>query len=332
MIYGDMILEQNFNKMTDPIKIMTEYYENEISFLNSVINYQNECTVTESYELETLHEGFIETAKNKIKELINKFVNWLKGLWAKFTALFKKKVDNAEAAVNKAKEAIKLIEHDSNLSKEEKEEKKQEVVDKVVKSSEEEKSDTTTSNKSNDAHEEEKPIHKDKKYRYYFIEPHYILSTLLFRVNHEIYNLVDNILKYSDRDPEIKDVERINRKIDSVKSVSSLEEAWEEFTKNYYYSPRPMTPDQILKQTEENIKNYKQLQENFEKRKVNIDKDIDKLRKLVNNIPKDIKQKNLTLCNTVINKYITANEKELSIATQFIAKLGSNLKVVEVDE
>ena len=332
MIYGNMILEQNFNKMTDPIKIMTEYYENEISFLNSVINYQNECTVTESYELETLHEGFIETAKNKIKELINKFVNWLKGLWAKFTALFKKKVDNAEAAVNKAKESMKLIEHNSNLSKEEKEEKKQEVVDKLVKSSEEEKTNDTSTEKSDNTSKEEKPIHKDKKYRYYFIEPHYIMSTLLFRTDHQVDQLVDTILKYSDEDPEIEDIERINRKIDSVKSVGSLDEAWEEFSKNYYYSPRPMTPEQILKQTETNIEEYKSLQERFEKIKVIIDKDIDKLKKLVNNIPKDIRQKNLTLCHNVVNKYITANEKELSIATQFMAKLGSNLKVVEVDE
>lgn len=32
MIYGDMILENQLEKLTDPIRIMQEYYENEISF------------------------------------------------------------------------------------------------------------------------------------------------------------------------------------------------------------------------------------------------------------------------------------------------------------
>lgn len=77
MIYGDMILENQLEKLTDPIRIMQEYYENEISFLNSVILYQNECSiVTESTELEALHEGFIETVKNTVKKIIKRFIEF----------------------------------------------------------------------------------------------------------------------------------------------------------------------------------------------------------------------------------------------------------------
>lgn len=95
MIYGDMILENQLEKLTDPIRIMQEYYENEISFLNSIIDYQNECSiVTESTELEALHEGFIETVKNTVKKIIKRFIEFLKKLSSFIKNKFLKKKQN----------------------------------------------------------------------------------------------------------------------------------------------------------------------------------------------------------------------------------------------
>lgn len=44
MIYGNMILEQkskNLDNLLSSINIIEEYYQNEISLLNSTIEYQN---------------------------------------------------------------------------------------------------------------------------------------------------------------------------------------------------------------------------------------------------------------------------------------------------
>lgn len=79
MIYGNIIREQQYQKMSDNIIIIQEYYENEISFLKSVIEYQNKSSmVTESTDLEILHEGFIENIMKKIKEIIRNLKEWFK--------------------------------------------------------------------------------------------------------------------------------------------------------------------------------------------------------------------------------------------------------------
>ena len=75
MIYGNMILENQLEKLTDHANIIQEYYENEVSFLNSIIEYQDKSLITESTDLQVLQEGFAENIAKKIKELIDKFLN-----------------------------------------------------------------------------------------------------------------------------------------------------------------------------------------------------------------------------------------------------------------
>lgn len=116
MIYGDMILENQLEKLTDPIRIMQEYYENEISFLNSVIDYQNECSiVTESTELEALHKGFIETVKNTVKKIIKRFIEFLKRLSNIIKTKFLKKKQNDIS--EKFDEELKKVEEELEKAK-----------------------------------------------------------------------------------------------------------------------------------------------------------------------------------------------------------------------
>lgn len=106
MIYGNIIREQQLNSLIDsPMTILREYYENEIALLNDTIKYQDsihEAIVTESSEAEYIHEGFISNIVEKIKELLQKFIDWVKNVLSAIRNLFKK--DNNSAQVGSKKD------------------------------------------------------------------------------------------------------------------------------------------------------------------------------------------------------------------------------------
>lgn len=319
MIYGNIVLENSLNEMTNPINIMTEYYENEISFLNSVIEYQE--IVSESCDLKTLHEGFIETTKNKIKELIDKFIKWLKDLWNKFASLFKKKVNNEANNVKKAKTAIDLIEHNPNLSEEQKNEKIDNILYGFTKSNKEE---------TNNVNSKKDKENNSKKYKMYFIETYYIANQI-FNTMHNV-DIKSIINPFFENDQYINNqIERINEQLDNIK-FKPLNDIWDDYTQGYCIELGTIDPKEILKSYDDNLKEYEELKKYIEKIKNDIDRNIHQLKRTINNLPADMRKENLTLYTSVVNKYISLTKQEISISTQFMSKLGSNLKPIEINE
>lgn len=64
------------------LDFMEENAKDELELFEAAIKSDiDECLIGESsYELEALNEGFIENAVNKIKELMKKFIEWIKGV------------------------------------------------------------------------------------------------------------------------------------------------------------------------------------------------------------------------------------------------------------
>lgn len=82
MIYANIINENRLDSLLEkasPMQLMREYYENEIIVLKESIQYQDDmhdAIVSESYDIESIHEGFIGNIVDKIKELLQKFIDW----------------------------------------------------------------------------------------------------------------------------------------------------------------------------------------------------------------------------------------------------------------
>lgn len=83
-----MIFESTIREMTQPkiefefpteMDILKEYYENEITLLNYIVEYKNALVnVDESTDLAVIQEEFNNKAINKIKEIIKKFIEFCK--------------------------------------------------------------------------------------------------------------------------------------------------------------------------------------------------------------------------------------------------------------
>lgn len=111
MIYGDMILEQKFDSLIkSPTEIMEEYYENEIYFLNSVIECQNSImengSILES-DNNYIIEGFASNIIQKIKEIIDKFIEWCKNIFKSIKNIFTKKEKDIKTTNEKVKNDLK---------------------------------------------------------------------------------------------------------------------------------------------------------------------------------------------------------------------------------
>ena len=135
--YGNIIKEQQLNNLIkSPIEIIQEYYENEISLLNSTIEYQNSITkegiLTES-DIEYLHEGFIGNIFEKIKEILRKFKEWLSNIFKSIKNIFSrdKKTDSQKA--EEVKKDIEKIDKDTTKTDEQKIQEKIKVVSKTKK-------------------------------------------------------------------------------------------------------------------------------------------------------------------------------------------------------
>lgn len=120
MIYGNMIYEQQFNSLIDnPLESLKEFYENEIDILNSIINEANEIVrndkiidadyeETESKNLaDSTKDGFVKRAIEKIKEIIQKFIEWCKKLMESIKNFFLK---DTKTIINELNEVIKNVE------------------------------------------------------------------------------------------------------------------------------------------------------------------------------------------------------------------------------
>lgn len=116
MIYGNMIYEQQFNSLIDnPLESLKEFYENEISILNSVINEANDIalsnTINANYteisnKEDPVKQNFVKKIIEKIKEMVTKFIEWSKKLIESAKNFFLK---DSAAMIKDLEEAIKNI-------------------------------------------------------------------------------------------------------------------------------------------------------------------------------------------------------------------------------
>lgn len=89
MIYDDIIIENSLNNLIkDQGDIIKEQYQNQIDILNTIIKFQS-CD-----DLSIIKEEFKETIKNKIKEIIKKFIEWCKQLKTKIDLFMAKYMKN----------------------------------------------------------------------------------------------------------------------------------------------------------------------------------------------------------------------------------------------
>lgn len=314
MIYGNMILENQLEKLTDHANIIQEYYENEVSFLNSIIEYQDKSLITESTDLQVLQEGFAENIAKKIKELIDKFLNWLKTLWSKFTELFKKKINSEDDKIKNAEKKMKDIDNDDTLSKEQKETKKANIVKYLINSND----NNTASDKDDD-----KP--KSFRERYTFIT---------HNVSPDVFNLLLSESKYIERIVKrlIRlskfDIEALNElllDLASKDSIISYDELWKEYEKEYSGKQYYDKPEDVLKRYKQNIENYERTKTKLEYYKNDIEKTIAKLKTQLNHIDTD--QETLKLRYSIINKLTSITQTEISNAVKFVAALSGKVKL-----
>lgn len=84
----EAVIESVFELPTE-LQIMEEYYQNEIDFLNMVIEYKDALgSVNESY-IESIHEGYMENLKKKAKEMIRRFIEFCN----KIITIIKEKIE-----------------------------------------------------------------------------------------------------------------------------------------------------------------------------------------------------------------------------------------------
>lgn len=306
MIYGSMILENQLEKLTDHANIIQEYYENEVSFLNSIIEYQDKSLITESTDLQVLQEGFMENIAKKIKELIDKFLDWLKKLWSKFTELFKKKVDSEDIKIKNTEKEMKDVDNDNTLSKEQKETKKENIVKHLI---------NFNGNKT-------KSFRDTHTFIVYNIFPN-ILGELALKKSKFIIDAEEYM---SDNIEELK---RLLANLERY-TVPSYDELWKTYEKKYcnkfYYD----SPEAVLKKYKQQIENYKVTQNELEYYKNEVEKSIYKLKQKLNKLV-GTDQETLKLRYSIINKATSITQAEISNATRFVAALSSKVKLQVVE-
>lgn len=310
MIYGNMILENQLEKLTDPIRIMQEYYENEVSFLNSIIEYQDKSLITESTDLQVLQEGFAENIAKKIKELIDKFLNWLKTLWSKFTELFKKKINSEDDKIKNAEKKMKDIDNDDTLSKEQKETKKENIIKNLIN--------------SNNIKNDDKP--KPFRERYTFIT--YNVSPDVFNLLLKKSKFIINAEEYISDD--IEDLKLLSNNLEryTMPTYDELLKKYEEgYSSKQYYDK----PEDVLKRYKQNIENYKRTQNELEYYKNETEKSIYKLKQKLNKLV-GTDQETLKLRYGIINKATSITQAEISNAVKFVAALSSKTKLKVLKE
>lgn len=351
MIYGNIILEQknkNLDNLLSPITIMEEYYQNEIELLNSTIEYQNSIigggVITES-DLEYLNEGFVGNIIDKIKEMVRKFIDWVKNVFRSVKELFSKKSKDTKTEVEQVKKEVKKIEQDPNLDKNEKEIKKQKAVEKLVKHP---KEDTTSSKKSTSETKEKEtlklsntdkyekdseikllPAPKPKKYRYI----HDITYTVIRVIAFDDYNTKFDYLAGSVDIYEPGDkinFEYANRRLDSIKFDKSANECWN-LVKSQFTREKNLTPDKIIDIIESNTDNFNHYRQIVDDMENDNNKFIAKLKKIINSLDKRTINENLTLYYSLINKAINLSKQYTQINLQIVGLYAKDLKPVEIE-
>lgn len=105
MIYADVIYKRQFDTFLNE-NIIAEYYQNEISLLESIIEMNNEVAsineandlvvsdkyIDADYEVKEVKDSFVKKAIQKLKELVQKFIEWCKKLAATIKGYFLKDI------------------------------------------------------------------------------------------------------------------------------------------------------------------------------------------------------------------------------------------------
>lgn len=140
MIYADVIYKRQFDTFLNE-NIIAEYYQNEISLLESIIEMNNEVAsineandlvvsdkyIDADYEVKEVKDSFVKKAIQKLKELVQKFIEWCKKLAATIKGYFLKDIkglieevrkdsDNLDKA-KKISEVIKYSKHIGRVQK-----------------------------------------------------------------------------------------------------------------------------------------------------------------------------------------------------------------------
>lgn len=316
MIYGNIILENQYNTtIKSDIEIIQEYYNNEISFLESIIDYKDQ-SINESVDLETIQEGFFENVIKRIKELIQKFMNWIKSIFIKFKNLLKQKFNRKEKAIKDTKEKFKNIDKE-DISTEEKEQKKKDSID------------TEILKKSPKTEEKE-----EKRYMYISPEPGSLSFITKFGTVDDslsIMYLVLNINKYeyTDRINDLK--EEVDYIYDNVLKDFTLEKCWNRMF-GYVVVKNNMNAYEILNQYEQNLDNFNKFKNWAENNERIINSGISKVKSKINNLPKDIRQENLQTLFSSFNKLTSSIQNYLQVIMQFTAQLSTKLHIIEAND
>lgn len=140
MIYGHIVLEQQFEKLVskEPIQIMEEYYQNEMSILNAVIECNNKIAAINEestalvkhdkfvggndYTVRETKKTFIQNMIEKMKEYLKKFIEWCKQLvqtvkkyFFKDSEQIKKEIKNNLNKIKDAKNMTQLKLYSSKI-------------------------------------------------------------------------------------------------------------------------------------------------------------------------------------------------------------------------
>lgn len=289
-------------------------------------------------DLEYLNEGFVGNIINKIKEMIRKFIDWVKNVFNSIKELFSKKSKDTKIEVEQVKKEVKKIEQDPNLDKNEKEIKKQKVVQKIVKHSKEstnntKKKETVDIPSWSDEYEKNSqtkllPAPLPKKYRYIRFVTNVNIREIGFRKYSEVFRYLEDAIEYEDNLEKVnKYAKKAFERMDDIKLDKSAEEYWK-IIKDKYTVEEELTSNEVIEIVEENIKNfdhYKEVVNNMEKEN---NKFINRLKMIAGAINNDYKD--IEMYSSLINKAITLSKQYTQINLQIVGLYANNLKPVEV--
>ena len=114
MIYSSVVYEQQFNTLINA-DVISEFYQNEINILNAIIESNDQLSsiiedgevvphekyINADYEVKDVKDSFVKKIIEKLKELVQKFIEWCKKLTASIKGFFLKDCKGLIEEINK---------------------------------------------------------------------------------------------------------------------------------------------------------------------------------------------------------------------------------------
>lgn len=301
--------------------------------------------ITES-DLEYLNEGFVGNIINKIKEIIRRFIDWIKNIFRSVRELFSKKSKDTKTELEQVKKEVKKIEQDPNLDENEKEIKKQKAVQKIVKHSKESTNDTKKKETVdvpswNDKYEKDsqtKLLSAPPKYRKCkYLIPGARIDLSLKKVGLGRYNFYSDIIdlaniirdrEYTTLEDFIEGTKTIINNIDTYK-FESADEYWN-FLARKYTNISELDSDYIIQIVEKNTKNFDIFKQWVDSMERICNKVISALQNATNTFTINDNPELINLYHIYINKLITVCKEYTQINLQLVGIYAKNIKPVEI--